>query len=475
VDRFQRSGILPSHVQQLETVQLLRPLAVVQQQQQQLKQPRSWRMLLQQLASQRAAAVFYVLLAIGLVWFVAGGRARPQPAAAAGQVTATDPSLDSSRSNSPELQLTTVAAEAQHTAAELGSKAEASTSGLETPQDSAGSSSSSTSPGSSSSSSSSAELHVRCHYGSLPGTWVSGAPTGSKWQVLDAECQLNNWLAAYAAAAAAAEGASTESSAHVQSSDTASLAAGSTDADVDASAAPAVGSSSGSSSSSSIDVLPVVNILLLSDSVDRFILEHVCEYLHGTKQTIRAQPHHMQQPAAPGPAAPNPQTQSTDSNTDTGSSSSASSSSPAAANGSVGSSASSPEPAGASSGPSNLNATAYAFHACQLPEGVPLKLASSYFPGVHPTGPFHRDLTQNYAARIDAAAAMWEEYAGAGQPPHVVGVASALWDVARLWMHERQQLEGPELGKPLLQGWMANFSTVVQYSRQQLPQVRGAF
>lgn len=448
VDRFQRSGILPSHVQQLETVQLLRPMAVVQQQQQ--KQPRSWRMLLQQLASQRAAAAFYVLLAIGLVWFVAGGRARPQAAAAAGQVTAANPILASSKSSSPELQLTTVAAAAQHSTAEQGSKAEASSLGLETPQDRAGSSSSS------------AELHVRCHYGSLPGTWVSGAPTGSKWQVLDAECQLTNWLAAYAAAAATTAGvASTESTTPVQSSDTVSLDADSADAAVDAGAAPAVGSSSGSSS----NLLPFVNILLLSDSVDRFILEHVCEYLHGTKQTIRAQPHHMQ-PAATGPAAANPQSQSTD----TGSSSS--SSSPVAANGSVGGSASSPEPAGASSGPSNLNATAYAFHACQLPEGVPLKLASSYFPGVHPTGPFHRDLTQNYAARIDAAAAMWEEYAGAGQPPHVVGVASALWDVARLWMHERQQLEGPELGKPLLQGWMANLSTVVQYSRQQLPQVR---
>lgn len=86
--------------------------------------------------------------------------------------------------------------------------------------------------------------------------------------------------------------------------------------------------------------------------------------------------------------------------------------------------------------------------------------------------PLCRGLTQNYAARIDAAAAMWEEYAGAGQPPHVVSVASALWDVARLWLHERQQLEGSELSRPLLDGWVANFSAVVQYSQQQLPQVR---
>jgi hypothetical protein len=82
-----------------------------------------------------------------------------------------------------------------------------------------------------------------------------------------------------------------------------------------------------------------------------------------------------------------------------------------------------------------------------------------------------RGLTQNYAARIDAAASMWEEYAGAGEPPHVVSVASALWDIARLWLHERPQLEGPELSKPLLEGWVANYSAVVRYSKQQLPQV----
>jgi hypothetical protein len=67
---------------------------------------------------------------------------------------------------------------------------------------------------------------------------------------------------------------------------------------------------------------------------------------------------------------------------------------------------------------------------------------------------------------------MWGEYAGAGQPPDAVSVASALWDVARLWLHERPLLEGPELGRPLLDGWVANFSAVVEYSRSQLPQVR---
>jgi hypothetical protein len=90
----------------------------------------------------------------------------------------------------------------------------------------------------------------------------------------------------------------------------------------------------------------------------------------------------------------------------------------------------------------------------------------------HATGPFHRGLTQNYAVRIEAAASMWDSYAGASQPPHAVGVASSLWDVARLWFHERQELDGrSELSMELLQGWMANFTTVVDYSRQRLPQV----
>lgn len=89
-----------------------------------------------------------------------------------------------------------------------------------------------------------------------------------------------------------------------------------------------------------------------------------------------------------------------------------------------------------------------------------------------PTSSPHRGLTQNFSARISTATAMWEEYAGPGQPPHVVSVASALWDVARLWLHERQQLEGQALGKPLLEGWVANFSAVVAYSKQTLPQVR---
>jgi hypothetical protein len=55
----------------------------------------------------------------------------------------------------------------------------------------------------------------------------------------------------------------------------------------------------------------------------------------------------------------------------------------------------------------------------------------------------------------------------------MVSVASLLWDVARLYVHERARLEGvQELGKGLLQDWVANFTAVVQYAQQAFPQVR---
>jgi hypothetical protein len=308
--------------------------------------------------------------------------------------------------------------------------------------------------------------------------------------VLDANCQLKNLLAQYASTAQA-----------------------SGDRAADAAAQGTHSSSSSSTTDSSSEVLPAVNMLLLSDSVDRYVLQHVCDYLHGVKHTIRAREEHMQ-PAAPEAAAPDsdaaqqetaavtdagegPTTAAAGegpasvvaaeqqavagSNSETAAEGSSSvvtgdSSSPAAVAGAADSrepqSASQQAAASPGGGPSSLNATAYAFHTCELPGSVPLKLASSYFPGVHPIGPFHRGLTQNYSARISAAAAMWEEYAGAGQPPHVVGVASALWDVARLWKHERQQLDGQELSRPLLDSWVANFSGVVHYAKTQVPQVR---
>ena len=354
-----RPGLLPIFVQQAETTQLLRPLAIVQQQQF-IKPPRSWSGLLQRLASKRAAGLFYALLAVMLVWYVAGGRARPPALVAVGgqqpqQLQSTIVAATSSTTGSNSTassssvkdggQVMLVASTLQQPAV-TGTSTGSSSSSSESPPaagDSLPADASSSSGAIGSSSGGSANKQGGCPYGSLPGTWVGDAPTGAKWQLLDPHCQLKNWIQAYAAAAAVAAP---------------SEAGGDT--------------SSSSSSGSSAEVLPTVNVLLLSDSVDRYIVQHVCDYLHGTKHTmhptVQQQPPTAADEAAAAAVAAGLQQGVPESQQDSTSSPSSSS----------------------SSGPSSLNATAYAFHTCQLPEGVPLKLASSYFPGVHPTGPFHR-------------------------------------------------------------------------------------
>jgi hypothetical protein len=335
--------------------------------------------------------------------------------------------------------------------------------------------------GSSSSFSSSSTLNVRCPYGSLPGTWVSSAPAGSRWQLLDSDCHLTNWLAAYEAAAghtssssalvsSGGVGVGLQESSSEESSSSASierLAERYAPADALAAESSSSSSSSGSSDDSSSSSLqertdstpqpPAVRVLLLSDSVDRYIVQHVCEALGGIKQT------HMMKSTPAAEAAEE--------------------AAAAAAAAAAGTTADAPltpppllaatPPAEGAAAPTLLNKTAYAFHTCE--SVAPIKLASSYFPGVHPTGPFHRFSAQDYTQRIDSARQMWAEYAGTGpgSEPQLVSVASLLWDVARLYMHERQRMEGvQELDKALLDGWVANFTDVVQYAQQAFPQVR---
>lgn len=57
-------------------------------------------------------------------------------------------------------------------------------------------------------------------------------------------------------------------------------------------------------------------------------------------------------------------------------------------------------------------------------------------------------------------------------PTHPQSVSALLWDLARLWFHERHEVEGPELSPRLLEGWMANFTQVVRYAREAFPEVR---
>jgi hypothetical protein len=303
-------SLLPSYVQP-EATQLLRPFAVVQQQQ--LKKPTSWSALLQNLASRKAAFVFYALLAVVLVVFVAAGRAKP----AAGTTQQSTILGDSGNASM----------KATYTSADAGSGSRND----QTPYVSASrTGDSELRPVQDGGSRDGSSSQVRCAYGTLPGTWVSDAPAGARWQLLDPACQLTNWLAVYAAAAA--------------------------------------GSSDSSGSGTASAALPYVNILLLSDSVDRYIVQHVCEHLHGVKHTVAAPQQDMHPTSGGAQGAPQ------------------------AADGSSNSPSEHAVPLAAApaAGPSNLTVTAYAFHTCQLPEGVSLKLASSYFPGVHPTGPFHR-------------------------------------------------------------------------------------
>jgi hypothetical protein len=319
---------------------------------------------------------------------------------------------------------------------------------------------------SSSSISSGSTLFVRCPYGSMPGTWVSSAPAGSRWQLLASDCHLTNWLAVYEAAAGHHSSSSSstlesiggvevglQDSSSEQSSSSASIERlAKRYAPADALAADSRSSSSSSSrdgSSSSLqedaDSLPRapdVRVLLLSDSVDRYIVQHVCEALGGIKQT------HMMKSTPAAEAAEE-----------------AAAAAAAAAAGTTADAPPTPPPLSAADGaaaPTLLNKTAYAFHTCE--SVAPIKLASSYFPGVHPTGPFHRFSAQDYKQRIDSARQMWEEYAGTGpsSEPQMVSVASLLWDVARLYMHERQRLEGlQELDKALLEDCVANLKQVV--------------
>jgi hypothetical protein len=118
---------------------------------------------------------------------------------------------------------------------------------------------------------------------------------------------------------------------------------------------------------------------------------------------------------------------------------------------------------------------------------------AAYFPGVTPfPGPWHRGVRYSPAARVAAAAAAWRDPAswapapeGSGGdaedeggaegeaavaagsapsgPPHVVGVASALWDVARLVLQERmpEALSSPELPEAWLRGWQHNATAVL--------------
>lgn len=202
-----------------------------------------------------------------------------------------------------------------------------------------------------------------CDYGTLPGAWNLEASAGGRWQLLDPQCALQNLLQRYG---------------------------------ID-----------------SLDDAPTPNarrvgILLLSDSVDRYLTEAACAAIGGRKVAEFGAP-------------------STDTET----------------------------------AASDRNKTALALHKCESQSQ--LSIASAYFPGVHPTGPYHSGLRAGYERRIAAAAAQWASYSPA--PPDLVVVASGLWDIARMWRYEPHYVGGEQLELQLLRNWSANFTRVVEYAK----------
>jgi hypothetical protein len=227
-----------------------------------------------------------------------------------------------------------------------------------------------------------------CAYGTVPGTWVSAAPTGAKWHSLDARCPLRNLIAQYAGV----RSGGTHGTPHP------------------------------------LPPPPPLSVLLLSDSVSTHVLRHVCHFMGGEARMMRS-----------------PQLDAL------------------------------AEEQGENSGHRYHLKLAYALHVCEVRSGAPpLQLAAAYFPGVSPQGPFHLQAAQNYAQRFAFVAHAWRRFARDGQPPQVVSVASAMWDMAKVWHTQYLRVKGrDELPPNYLAEWTANFSAVVRHAQGVWPQVRG--
>ncbi|KAG1665225.1 hypothetical protein FOA52_011413 [Chlamydomonas sp. UWO 241] len=121
------------------------------------------------------------------------------------------------------------------------------------------------------------------------------------------------------------------------------------------------------------------------------------------------------------------------------------------------------------SGVSAANASGYVVNTC-VALGGRLRLLAAHTPGVHPTGPFHKQRPQPARARVDAAALVWRALApGMGVGPDVVVVSSTLWDLARMSTYEPHLVSTPELPLSTLSGWATNYSALVGYAKEVIP------
>ncbi|MEW5320411.1 MAG: hypothetical protein WDW38_011486 [Sanguina aurantia] len=94
------------------------------------------------------------------------------------------------------------------------------------------------------------------------------------------------------------------------------------------------------------------------------------------------------------------------------------------------------------------------------------------FPGVHPTGPYHRQVRHPFDSRLQQAAAAWEGYSP-GVAPDIVMTSSLLWDVARIHGSQPALLQDPA-GLPLavLRSWAVNYTGVLAFAVRAFPQAR---
>ena len=239
-----------------------------------------------------------------------------------------------------------------------------------------------------------------CRYGTLPGTWVtdtSSSATGRHWRLFEPRCQLRDLLSAYAGSHTSMERDSSEPQ------------------DLDVFDGEKVESmlpgDPGEAMAGGPPSQTPTSIMFIGDSVDRHILQYLCQHVGGTVRAIVLRSSLL------------------DSGDPCGS---ATSSNPRALR--------QPSPYDSAHPLSAANMSGCVINTCSSPSGS-LRLLATYIPGVHPSGPFHKGRQLNYKARIDQGVTVWKSYSA--NPPDLVVVSSMLWDIARMSAYEPALLAGP--------------------------------
>ncbi|GAX85229.1 hypothetical protein CEUSTIGMA_g12649.t1 [Chlamydomonas eustigma] len=263
-----------------------------------------------------------------------------------------------------------------------------------------------------------------CSFGSLPGTWTpSSSLPGSKWHIFNENCRLQNLLSNYSSSPANRTGVKEQRNLYgwPASSDYSRVAS---------------------------DATPAAKIVFIGDSVDRHILTYLCTHVGGRVQAavVKTVMEDGSDPCESTPDGSEPAAQHTHRRKRNVSTTSINSAAPLSTNGSW---------------PGCI------INTCSSPSGQ-LHLLGTYIPGVHPTGPYHKGRRLGYKQRIDQAATVWKTYSSG--PPDIVMVSSLLWDVARLYAHEPQQVAGEQLALAVIESWIQNYTEAVSYAKKVFPE-----